>query len=79
MTTPWGDLLDARGAGDYTGISERFIRRLIAERRVPVHRLGRHVRLATGDLDEYIARNRTEPIAADGRCDAVRRPTIRTA
>jgi hypothetical protein len=38
------------------------VRRLVHERRIPVVRLGRHVRLAQVDLDHYVAAGRTEPL-----------------
>ena len=38
----------------------RFIRRLIAERRIAYTKLGRHVRIAGRDLDAYVASGRVE-------------------
>lgn len=49
---------------DYLNTSERFVRRLIAERRVAFHHVGRHVRFALSDLDEWLAGSRVEPITA---------------
>ena len=49
---------------DYLNTSERFVRRLIAERRVAFHHVGRHVRFALSDLDEWLAASRVEPITA---------------
>ncbi|MGH3811310.1 MAG: excisionase family DNA-binding protein, partial [Pseudonocardiaceae bacterium] len=43
---------------------ERFVRRLIAERRIAFHHVGRHVRFALSDLDEWLAATRVEPITA---------------
>jgi excisionase family DNA binding protein len=40
-------------AADYLGTSVRFVRRLIAERRIAFHKLGTHVRLAVVDLEEF--------------------------
>jgi excisionase family DNA binding protein len=45
--------LNVKEAAVYLGTTERFIRRLIAERRIAFHKLGTHVRLALGDLDAY--------------------------
>jgi excisionase family DNA binding protein len=42
------------------GTSERFVRRLIAQRRIRYHKLGRHVRIAAGDLDAFIAAGKVE-------------------
>jgi excisionase family DNA binding protein len=38
----------------------RFVRRLIAERRIAYVKLGRHVRIATADLDAFIRAGRVE-------------------
>jgi excisionase family DNA binding protein len=43
------------------GTSTRFIRRLIAERRITYTKLGRHVRIAESDLVNYAAAGRVEP------------------
>lgn len=42
--------------------SERFPRRLIAERRIRFVRVGRHVRIPESALDEYLAAGLVEPI-----------------
>jgi excisionase family DNA binding protein len=52
------ELLTPSQAGDYLQTGERFIRRLIAERRIPYVKLGRHVRLQRSDLDAFIASGR---------------------
>lgn len=46
----------------YLNTSERFVRRLIAQRRIAFHHVGRHVRVAVSDLDEWLAAGRVEPI-----------------
>ena len=38
----------------------RFVRRLVLERRIPFIKVGRHVRIATSDLDAFIAAGRVE-------------------
>ena len=53
------------------GTSERFPRRLIAERRVPVLKAGKHVRIARSALNAFIAAN-TLPVAAARRTGARR-------
>ncbi|MFJ4676843.1 excisionase family DNA-binding protein [Kitasatospora sp. NPDC088783] len=37
------------------GTGERFVRRLIAERRISFVKMGAHVRIAQSTLDSYIA------------------------
>jgi excisionase family DNA binding protein len=41
----------------------RFIRRLIAERRIPYVKLGAHVRIDDADLDAFIDAGRVDPTA----------------
>lgn len=45
------------------GTSQRFVRRLIAERRIPYTKLGKHVRVADNDVDAFIAAGRVEAVA----------------
>jgi excisionase family DNA binding protein len=54
---PRPDLLTVAEAAAYTNTSERFARRLVSDRRVPVVKLGKHVRIPRTALDEYIAAN----------------------
>lgn len=49
---------------EYLNTSERFVRRLIAERRIAFHHVGRHVRFALSDLDAWLAAQRVEPFRA---------------
>jgi excisionase family DNA binding protein len=58
-------LVDAVGAAAYLGTSVRFIRRLIAERRIAFHHVGRLVRLDVSDLRAYLDANRVEPIRSE--------------
>ncbi|MBV8540574.1 MAG: helix-turn-helix domain-containing protein [Pseudonocardiales bacterium] len=50
----------------YLNTSERFVRRLITQRRIAFHHVGRHVRVAQADLDEWLAAGRVEPITGAG-------------
>jgi excisionase family DNA binding protein len=59
-------LLTVEEAAERLGTSARFIRRLIAERRIAYTKLGRHVRIAAGDLDAYVASGRVEPRSLAG-------------
>ena len=54
--------LTVHEAAEYLNTSERFVRRLIAERRIAFHHVGRHVRLAVADLDAWLAAGRVEPL-----------------
>jgi excisionase family DNA binding protein len=59
-------LLTVDEAAERLGTSARFVRRLIAERRIAYTKLGRHVRLATRDLDAFVASGRVEPRSLAG-------------
>jgi excisionase family DNA binding protein len=60
-------LLTVEQAAERLGTSERFVRRLIAERRIPYVKLGRHVRIAEPDLINFVTTGRVE---AGGRLGA---------
>jgi excisionase family DNA binding protein len=55
-------LLTVRQAAELLGTSERFPRRLIAERRIRFVRVGRHVRIPESALGEFIAAGIVEPV-----------------
>jgi excisionase family DNA binding protein len=48
-------------AAERLGTTPRFIRRLRAERRIAVIKLGKHIRIDSNDLDAYISASRQEP------------------
>jgi excisionase family DNA binding protein len=48
----------------YLNTGERFVRRLIAERRIPFHKVGSHVRISLTDLEAFVQAGRVEPITA---------------
>jgi len=63
-------LLTVAETAERLGTSERFPRRLIAERRITFVRVGRHVRIPESVLDEFISTGRVEPLVIrwrDGR------------
>lgn len=47
-------LLSTDEAAARLGISERMMRRLLEERRIPKVKIGRHVRVAPAALDAYV-------------------------
>jgi excisionase family DNA binding protein len=55
-------LLDVADAAAYLGVSPRFMRRLVAERRIAFVKLGRHVRFDVADLDRFIECGRVEAV-----------------
>jgi excisionase family DNA binding protein len=55
-------LLTVQEAAELLGTSQRFPRRLIAERRIRFVRVGRHVRIPESALGEFIAAGMVEPV-----------------
>ena len=55
---PRDELLTIEQAGEYLETGGRFVRRLIAQRRVGYVKLGRHVRLQRSVLDAFIEAGR---------------------
>ncbi|HEX9353614.1 MAG TPA: excisionase family DNA-binding protein [Streptosporangiaceae bacterium] len=55
-------LLTVAQVAELLGTSERFPRRLIAERRIRFVRLGRHVRISESALADFIAAGLVEPV-----------------
>lgn len=51
-------LLNCKQAGDYTGLGERYMRRLIDEERISFVRIGGIVRFERSILDDFIAAHR---------------------
>jgi excisionase family DNA binding protein len=49
-------------AAAHLNTSVRFVRRLIAERRIAFHHMGRHVRLRVTDLEAFVQAGRVEPV-----------------
>jgi excisionase family DNA binding protein len=61
-------LLTVEQAAERLGVSVRFVRRLVFERGIAYVKVGRHVRIAAGDLDAFIQA---------GRVDVGELPTLR--
>ncbi|WP_369357493.1 helix-turn-helix domain-containing protein [Streptomyces sp. cg2] len=55
-------LLSVPEVAEILGTSERFPRRLIAERRIRYVKVGRHVRIPQSALDAYIEARTVEPV-----------------
>jgi excisionase family DNA binding protein len=53
-------LLTVEEAADRLGTLVRFVRRLVAERRIAYVKVGRHVRLDPTDVEAFIAASRVE-------------------
>jgi len=57
-------LLTVEAAAERMSTSVRFVRRLIAERRIAFVKLGRHVRIAESDITAFIDAGRVTPMEA---------------
>jgi len=64
-------LLTVVQAAELLGTTERFPRRLIAERRIAYVRLGRHVRIPESALCDFIAAGLVEPVQPHWRAGKV--------
>ena len=77
-------LLTVDQAAERLGTSPRFIRRLVAERRIAFAKLGKHVRIDTADLDAFVAAGRVAPalpasLPASRNSTIPREPVLRRA
>ena len=57
-----GPLLDLEAAAAYLGVTPRWIRRAVAERRIGHFKLGGLLRFRLADLDALVAAGRREAI-----------------
>ena len=57
-------LLSVEAAAERLDTTPRFIRRLIAERRIEYHKVGRHVRISESALAEFIEAGKVPPLTA---------------
>lgn len=55
-------LVDVPEAARRLGTGQRFVRRLIAERRIRHYKVGKYVRFHPDDLAAYIRQARVEPV-----------------
>lgn len=53
-------LLNIDQAAEQLGVTPRFVRRLVAQRRITYHKIGKYVRFHPDDIDDWIAENRIE-------------------
>lgn len=66
-------LLDVDEVADSLGVTKRFVRRLVAERRIPFVKVGKFVRFDPVEIRLWIDRQRVEPQRGRAREYAVRR------
>jgi len=63
MTTTPAPLLTVDEAAARLATGERFVRRLIAERRIVFVRIGRHIRIPVSAIEAFINDGTVQPIA----------------
>lgn len=56
-------LLRIRPAAEYMGVTERFMRRLVEQRRIRHFKVGQFVMFQRSDLDDYLAASVREAVA----------------
>jgi len=54
-------LLDVSAVAERLNVTERFVRRLVAERRIPIQKVGRHVRFRERDVDAFLEAGYHQP------------------
>lgn len=59
-------LLTVEQAAERLNTGPRFVRRLIAERRIEFHHVGRHIRISETALADFVASGRV-PVTVRGR------------
>ena len=60
-------LLSIADAAVRLGVTERYVRRLVYERRVPFYKVGRLVRFRETELDQWLEASRVEASIAGRR------------
>ena len=56
-----GRVLDFPDMCKYVGITERYGRRLVAEDRIPITRIGRKLFFNVAEIDRWLTRSTTKP------------------
>jgi excisionase family DNA binding protein len=59
------EMLTIEQAADRIGMSARYVRRAIAERRIAFHYFGRSVRIDPADLAAFVHSTRVEPMTTE--------------
>ena len=70
VARPSASLINTDEAAERLGVTPRFIRRLVDERRIAFHKIGKYVRFDPADIDRF---------AMDSRVDPLQSPQLRSA
>lgn len=57
-------LMTVPEVAEYLSTSDRFVRRLVAERRIPFVKVGRHVRIHLSAVDAFLAAGSVDSVRA---------------
>lgn len=57
-----GQLIDIPTLALQLGVKERFVRRLVHERRVPFHKIGKFIRFHPGDIEQWVTDQRVDQV-----------------
>jgi excisionase family DNA binding protein len=55
LEPPGGPLFDRSEAAQYLGVTERWMCRVMSERRLPTVKLGRRIKISKASLDDFIS------------------------
>jgi len=55
-------LLDVAGLADRLGVGERLIRRLVDQRRIPFHKIGKYVRFDPEEVSQWVDRCKVDVV-----------------
>lgn len=54
-------LLDVSGVAEHLGVSDRYVRRLVAERRIPFVKWGHYIRFDPKEVAKWLETSTVEP------------------
>ena len=66
-TQPHRNLIDVSAVADRLGVSVRYVRRLVAERRIPFYKLGHLLRFDSDEVEAWLDRTRVGEIGPRSR------------
>lgn len=58
-------LMDIPALAKHLGVTERFIRRLVEDHRVPYHKIGKFVRFHPDDIADWVASKKVSQLHSD--------------
>ena len=66
-TQPQRNLIDVSAVADRLGVSVRYVRRLVAERRIPFYKLGHLLQFDSDEVEAWLDRTRVGEIGPRSR------------